>query len=390
MRILIANYEFPPIGGGASKVSYQLARTLVRQGHQVIVLTSRYGELPPYEVLDGIEVHRVRSRRCGMHDCGVFGALTFLLFALPELRRILNDNQVDVVHYFFGLPTGLLSLYSHGIRRIPYVISLRGSDVPLYDRDSRKLVFLHRLTRGLSHRIWSKAAAVFAVSKGLRQLAADSFPDVPIGVIYNGAAVVAREPRAEDGERSLRLVCVARLIPRKGLHDLFDALATLAGVDWKLTVVGTGPSEESLRRYAETLSIAERIHFAGYCNRDQVRQHYLEADVFVLPTHSEAFANVILEAMAASLPVVASDVGGVAEAVTDGTTGILVPPRSPRLLAAAIRRLAEDATERTRLGSAGQRRIREYFSWDNIAKLYGSVYSEAVIPADLEPQEQFD
>ena len=171
LKILIANYEFPPIGGGASKVSYELAKTLVNLGHEVHVLTSRIGGMPSFESIDGIIVHRVWSWRNGIHDCGLKGAFTYLLSALPRLRRILNTEDIDVVHYFFGLPTGFLSLYSNNIRGIPYIVSLRGSDVPLYDLDSRKLVFLHRLTRPISRHIWRRASRVIAVSRGLRDLA---------------------------------------------------------------------------------------------------------------------------------------------------------------------------------------------------------------------------
>jgi len=102
LKILIANYEFPPIGGGASKVSFELARKLVGQGHEVFVLTSRYGDAPSVETVDGIFVHRVWSWRIGVHDCGVRGALTYLMSALPRLRRILKDERIEVVHYFLG------------------------------------------------------------------------------------------------------------------------------------------------------------------------------------------------------------------------------------------------------------------------------------------------
>jgi glycosyltransferase involved in cell wall biosynthesis len=145
MRVLIANYEFPPVGGGASKVSYELAKKLVEKGHDVVVLTSRYGNLDRFEKRDGIMIHRVWSWRKGIHDSGLRGAFTYLISALPVLRRILKTEPIDVVHYFFGLPTGLLSVYSHGIAKKPYIISLRGSDVPLYDRDSSKLMMLHRM-----------------------------------------------------------------------------------------------------------------------------------------------------------------------------------------------------------------------------------------------------
>jgi len=366
-------------------VSFELARKLVGQGHEVFVLTSRYGDAPSVETVDGIFVHRVWSWRIGVHDCGVRGALTYLMSALPRLRRILKDERIEVVHYFFGLPTGLLSLYSHSIKKIPYIVSLRGSDVPLYDCDSKTLRFLHWLTRSLSYKIWRDASQVVAVSGGLAKLASATFPDIDVGVIYNGIDInentQVRRPSGHNGR--LRLICVSRLIPRKGLNDLLDALATLPELDFELSLVGEGPSESELRILAQKHGIAGKTIFVGYCTREEVQAHYLNSDVFVLPTHSDAFANVILEAMSASLPVIACEVGGVAEAVVDRETGILVSPQQPDQLAAAIQKLADDEGLRAAFGQAGKRRVRDLFSWNENAMRYAQAYEDAMGTSDL-------
>ena len=379
MRVLIANYEFPPVGGGASKVSYELAKKLVGKGHDVVVLTSQFGNLARFEERDGIIIHRVWSWRKGIHDSGLRGAFTYLMSALPAMRRILKTEPIDVVHYFFGLPTGLLSLYSHGIAEIPYIVSLRGSDVPLYDRDSSKLMLLHRATKSLSHRIWRSASRVFAVSDGLRQLAEESFPDVSVEVIHNGVDIIdprLLSVRAHDVS-SLRLVCVSRLIPRKGIADLLQALAGLTNVECELTVAGEGPIDTELKGLAAKLGISDRVKFVGYKSPEELNQCYVDADAFVLPTRSDAFANVILEAMAAALPVIATDVGGVAEAVVDGETGILVEPKQPDQLASAIQVLANDRSLAKRYGRAGQERVLRHFTWTSISDRYIEAYSDA-------------
>ena len=274
----------------------------------------------------------------------------------------------------------MLSLYSYSVRKLPYIVSLRGSDVPLYDRDSRKLRILHALTRPLSHKIWCDASRVFAVSNGLGKLANASFPDIHVGVIHNGVDVPDHnEPRcAKSDDKQIRLICVSRLIPRKGIHNLLDTLAGLSDLDVHLTLIGAGPSEPALKALAESLHISHLVSFAGYCTPGEVDAHCLQSDIFVLPTHSDAFANVILEAMSAGLPVVASDVGGVAEAVVDGETGILVRPRQTDDLAQAIRKLAEDAELRIRLGAAGKMRARKVFAWEKNARLHLKAYVNAI------------
>jgi glycosyltransferase involved in cell wall biosynthesis len=360
-------------------VSYELAKKLVKKGHDVVVLTSRFGDLARLEKRDGIIIHRVWSWRKGIHDSGLRGAFTYLLTALPVLRRILKEERIDVVHYFFGLPTGLLSLYSHGIARKPYMISLRGSDVPLYDRDSMKLMALHRVTRSISHQIWRNASSVFAVSHGLRKLAQESFPDISVGVIHNGVDVIDEATlggRTQEDSR-LRLVCVSRLIPRKGIADLLQALALARNVECELTVVGEGPIAGELEGLAAKLGLSERVSFAGYKSSEELKQYYIDADAFILPTRSDAFANVILEAMAAALPVIATDVGGVAEAVVDGETGIVVEPRQPDQLAAAIQALADDRTLAEHYGRSGRIRVRRFFTWAINSDRYIEAYFEA-------------
>jgi glycosyltransferase involved in cell wall biosynthesis len=384
MKVLIANYEFPPVGGGGSKASFALARALVRRGQQVTVLTSGYPGAPSVEEFDNITVHRVWSWRKGVHDCGLRGAITFLISALPRLRSILRSEDIDVVHYFFGLPTGLLSIYSHGIAKVPYVVSLRGSDVPFYDCESRKLRLLHRLTWGASRRIWSGASEVFAVSKGLKQLAEKSCPELTIDVIYNGVDCNFR-PRESYGadarEAPVRISCVSRLIPRKGLGDLIEAVASLDDLRLELVLIGAGPSEEALRELASQRGISDRVLFVGYCAPQTVMAENERADLFVLPTHSEAFANVILEAMSTGLPVVATRVGGVAEAVLDGETGILVDAHQPEQLAAAIRKLAENPDLRAAFGRAGRERVHKQFTWERATSRYIDAYRGALAGA---------
>jgi glycosyltransferase involved in cell wall biosynthesis len=170
---------------------------------------------------------------------------------------------------------------------------------------------------------------------------------------------------------------VSRLIPRKGIEDLLRALAGNIKVEFELTVAGEGPIDAELKGLAATLGISDRVKFVGYKSPEELSQCYVDADAFVLPTRSDAFANVILEAMAAALPVIATNVGGVAEAVVDGETGLLVEPRQPDQLASAIGVLANDRNLAERYGRAGQKRALKHFTWTSISDRYIEAYSEA-------------
>lgn len=381
MRILLVNYEFPPIGGGASRASFCIARELVRLGHHVDVITSRFGGMPDSEEVEGMLIHRVWSWRKGIHDCGLRGAATFLLSALPRLHRLLREKQFDLVHYFFSLPTGLLSAYSCGVRGVPYVVSLRGSDVPRYDLASRKLRWMHAATLRLTRGIWQNAARVVAVSDGLRQLAKESFPHMQIDVIHNGVDALATHAPSGRQARTLRIACVSRLIPRKGLGDLLRAVALLPDLDLELKIAGGGHAARDLTALAVELGVQRRVEFLGEQVVADVRRLYASADIFMLPTHSDAFANVILEAMSAGLPVVVTDVGGAREAVEHGTNGLLVQPHAPAEIASAIRQLAADPQLRRRMSQANLAKIERCFTWQAVARQYSTVYARALEPA---------
>jgi glycosyltransferase involved in cell wall biosynthesis len=383
-NVLLLNYEFPPMGGGAGNASFQIARCLVAAGHRVDVVTSRIAGQPSLEEIEGVRVHRVRSFRRGIQECGMVGAWSYLAFAWPVCRRLARERRYDVVHYFFGLPTGLLSLVTPGLGRLPGVVSLRGSDVPGYDASSPLLRLAHALLLPLTRRVWRRADAVVANSLSLREQALRACPGLAIGMIPNGIDTESFKPAdpaaraARAGRPPVRLLSVARLIPRKGLDHLLDAMAQLRDERVDLTLQGCGRDAERLRRQACELGLEGRVHFAGFKERALLPAVYAQADVFVLPSLSESCAMALLEAMACGLPAVVTDVGGMAEHVEQEANGLRVPAAEPRALAEALRRLVRDPELRRAMGERNAERIRAGYSWDAVAARYLDVYAEAI------------
>jgi glycosyltransferase involved in cell wall biosynthesis len=310
MRLLFVNYEFPPVGGGAAYASLATARELQALGHQVDFLTTATRGNESDELMDGIQVYRVRSFRRGVHESGLLGALSFLGFASLRLGMLARRNDYDAYHYYFSLPTGLLTFVPGAHRRKPYVVSLRGSDVPGYDP---ALTHQHRALMPLTRRIWRGAHRVVANSADLRRLALQSVPDVTIDVILNGTHVNANSyPR--EARAGVRILAVSRLIARKGLDTLITALARPGNGDLSLDL---------LQQLARDCGVAERVRFHGFVDRAGLESLYLGADIFVLASVAESCSMALLEAMAVGLPVVASRVGGTVELIEHGSNGLL-------------------------------------------------------------------
>ena len=384
IRVLLLNYEYPPNGGGAGVATEMLARSLAARGARVDVVTAGATESTESTLMwDGhadeegiLSVHRVKCRRRSVHQAGMLDAAGYLVAARPVIRRLLATHAYDVAHLFFSLPTGALLPFLD-LRGVPVVVSLRGSDVPGYDPHNRALARAHLLLRPLTRWIWRRADRVVAVCDSLGALALRTLPGLRYSVVHNGVDLERFRPSARHRlARTDRIRClaVARLVERKGLRDLIRALALLERDRFELEIVGTGPDQAALRLLCAELGVVDEVRFSGALDRPSLAARYRAADLFTLPSTSEAFGNVFAEALASGLPIVGTMVGGIPELVDHGVNGLLVPPGEPAALAAAIRALADDPRRRREMARRNRHRAESSLEWDQIAERYLSVY----------------
>jgi glycosyltransferase involved in cell wall biosynthesis len=193
-------------------------------------------------------------------------------------------------------------------------------------------------------------------------------------VIYNGVDVNEYPPARPGARKALRIACVANFNPWKDQVAAVEAVALVrsAGLDVTLVLVGSGPRASAIRAAVSKHGLDEHVEFAGQVTPNaQLRR----ADVFLLPTVQEGFSNALLEAMAAGLPVVATDVGGNREAFTDGEGGRLVPPRDPSAIAAALLEIGADPAQMRRMGAANRARVAEHFTIQQSAERLARFYA---------------
>lgn len=385
-RLLLVNYEYPPLGGGAANATANMARELAVQGVEVTVLTAAFGTLPRRETTPaGVRIHRIPSLRRRADRSSVVEMLAFLALSLPAAVRLARAWRPDATIAFFGVPGGPAGWLLKALLGVPYVVSLRGGDVPGFQYDG--IALFHRLAGPMIGFLWRRAAAVVANSDGLADLARRFAPDVPVTVVANGVdATLFRPvdspspPRGEgwgEGETPatgfpgapLRLLVVGRLVRQKGVDLILEAMARTS-IPLDLTVVGDGGARAALEAQAAALGLQTRVRFAGWLERTALPDAYRAADLFVFPSRDEGMPNVVLEAMASGLPVAATDIAGNRDLVVDGETGFLLPVDDVAALAAALERLAADPDLRRRMGAAGRARAVERFSWAAVATAY--------------------
>ena len=219
MRILTLNYEFPPIGGGGSPVSYELGRELVAQGHQVDVVTMGFDGLPAREVVDGINVFGCRACASGARSARPTRWPRSCSRRCPELRGSPPARNYDVNHTHFIVPTGLLARLLKTWTGLPFVVTMHGSDVPGYNPD--RFGLQHRLLGPLWKWILHGADQLISPSQFLRKLVDQRPHGRPISIIPNGFRY---ERFRADLPKERRILLVSRMLPRKGVQYLLAAL----------------------------------------------------------------------------------------------------------------------------------------------------------------------
>lgn len=370
--------------GGTERQLVEVASALVCLGWKVSVY-SMAGTGPLQAALEraGVTViHPPLNRSPGIKR------ILAAIFAVPHLLFSMLRLRPAIVHfilpeaYLVGAPLAKTA-------RIPIKIMSRRS-LNLY----QKTWLVRKMERWLHHSM----DAVLGNSRSvIRQLKEEGVPADHLGLIYNGIdpeAFTNTEMRDASrkslciGSDALVLCMIANLFPYKGHEDLIDALALaekqmperwcllLAGGDYG---IGT-----RLKSKAEQVGLAKNILFLGL--RTDIPALLAASDVGILCSHQEGFANAILEGMATRLPMIVTDVGGNSEAVTDGVTGIVVPPKDPKRLSDAIVRLAQTPSMRSAYGAAGRQRITERFKMDHCVALHDQLYRELLAgrtPADI-------
>ncbi|HUE97719.1 MAG TPA: glycosyltransferase family 4 protein [Anaerolineales bacterium] len=367
MRILIINSEYPPIGGGAGNASAHIAVQFEKMQYKVTVVTSRFGNLPHKEQNGNVTIYRVPAFRRRQDRSHPLEQIIFILSASFWSVSLIRRLKPNAALAFFGVPSGVVAWLVKKIYGIPYVISLRGGDVPGFRPYDFHIY--HRLMAPFLRIIWRNASAVVANSNGLRSLANTFDSGFEIPVISNGVDLEAYKMADRDWSFP-RLLSVGRIVHQKGLDLAMRALGGLKDFHWEWRIAGDGPQMDALQSLAKELGIAERIVFLGWQSREQVMECYQQANVFLFPSRHEGMPNAMLEAMASGLPVIASCVAGSEELVIDGETGYLVPSEEIDLLRARLRKILKDATLRRQMGSASRQHAEENYSWESTARQY--------------------
>lgn len=375
LRILVLNYEYPPLGGGGGRFTADLCRQLTQMGHSIRVLTGYFPGLPRVEFRDGVTIYRPWSRRRQQHTCSVGEMGLFLLSGLFPALGQARRWRPHLMHAHFAVPTGVLSYFLHLMTGIPYVLSSQLGDVP--GGVPVQTEHLFKWLKPLTRPIWRTAARVTVPSSHIRTLAQQSYPEVPMDVVFNGVRLEGQLRSSPTPHRPVRLIFAGRFSPQKNLLFLIDVLQQVKDLEWQLEMLGDGPDMPSLRERVARAGLTRRVTLPGWVAPDRVAELMSRGDILVLPSLSEGLPLAGVQALAAGLAILGSDVGGIADVVHPGRNGFLCQVNDTPGFVQALGTLLTDEGLLARM-KAESRRLARVFDIRQIAIRFDGIFRRAV------------
>ncbi len=365
MKILVLNYEFPPLGGGTGNATYYLLKEFSKfKDLEIDLVTSSACKFRIEKFSDNITIHFLDiDKKENLHYQSNKNLLKYSWKAYKYSKKLKKQKKFDLIHAFFGIPCGFIAMKL----RVPYIVSLRGSDVPFYNK---RFYWLDKLIfKRLSRVVWKKAKAVIANSQDLKNLALQTSPKEKISIIYNSVDIQKFKPIPDKQAKNkiIKIISTGRLIKRKGYEYLIEAVAEMNNIQVEL--IGDGNLKEELEKLAKEKEA--NISFLGKKKHNELVLYLQKADIFCLPSLNEGMSNSLLEAMACGLPIITTDTGGARELIKDN--GFIVGKGSSPEIKRAIKNYL-DNPELLKQHGQKSREIAEKMSWDNVALEYKETY----------------
>jgi glycosyltransferase involved in cell wall biosynthesis len=386
MKVCLLTTSFPRFEGDYAGVFvFDLATWLRKQGIEVEVVAPYEVGIPKSEVMNGIKVSRFRymipRRWQRIAYLGGIPAnlrrywlaraqlpLFFLAFFFRALRACRGCDVIHAYWIFGGLVAALLS----AVTAKPAVLTVQGSDI--------NVLYENRWLRRFRAFVVRRVAKIIAVSNPLaervRELGAEADK---VAMIPNGADTSIFADCSSDNPFQSRLVWVGRLSREKGVRYLIEAMAKVVKEfpQAQLTLVGDGPLRGDVERRISELALTENVQLTGMVSHEDIPGYLSRSDLLVLPSLSEGLPLVLVEAMSAGKPVVATRVGGIPDVLCENggeQTGTLVDPGDSQALAQAISTMLNDPEKARLMGRNGRRRVERVYAWPTIAQQTAELY----------------
>ena len=397
MKILMLTWEYPPrVVGGIARVVYDLSRTLIKDGHDVTVVTYKDGDAPYFEDDKGVKVYRVDNYMINPNNfIDWIMQLNFNLIAKAN-EIIAEQGNFDVIHAHDWLVAYAAKTLKNSYN-IPIVATIHATES---GRNSGIHDETQRYINDTEWMLTYEASEVIVNSNYMKNelqrlfgLPYEKINVVPNGVnlnLFNGIErdYTFRRRFAMDNEKII--LFMGRLVYEKGVQHLISAMPKILNGyhDSKLVICGKGGMLEELQAQANNLGISNKVYFAGYMQGKDVQKMYKAADIAVFPSTYEPFGIVALEAMLSENPVVVSDIGGLNEIVQHRENGMKTYCGNPNSIADSILELLYDHKLCADITKKAKNKVRNDYNWSKIAQDTHFTYQKAICQSMAEKQKR--
>ena len=362
MKILIVNFEYPPLGGGGGVATKDIAETL-SDHHDVHFITTAPQDGVKEEKQGGVHLHRVAV--LGRNKTQTASLLSLVTFVFPAFVRgffLCNKEKFDVINAQFVIPSGIPASLLSFLFGIPFVLSFVGGDI--YDPTKGMSPHRHWYLRLIISLVTMRASACTAISEDTKKRAQELHNVTKkIVVTHLGIQPISVESvdRASLGmvDTVLSAVTIGRLIPRKGYDALLRSWRSLS--DIHLYIMGEGPLRDELQKSILEYGLQDCVHLMGYVSEEKKRQVLEQSDIYVSAAEHEGFGIVYLEAMDAGLPLVTIANGGHEDFLVDGVNALFVPAGDVSALSLSIQRLVDDEDMREAMAEKNKEDAKNFY-----------------------------
>lgn len=301
MNVLMLNYEYPPLGGGGAAVCRDISEKLVAKGHFVTVITMNMRGLKEYEVINGVHVHRVKCWRSKEKVCHPWEQMTYCISAFNYINHKVDIDSYDVIHCHFIIPTGLLAYWIKKKYKKEYILTAQGSDV--IGHNNKRFKTLYSIIKPGWIKIVENAKVLTAPSDYLIDKIHKTIQKECV-LIPNGLCL--KDYHCSEKKKTIITLC--RLQESKGIQDLIKALTKVNLNGWKVLILGDGPYKSELLRMINEYGLEDQVSLLGYVSDEERFKYLSEAGLYFTGSWFEAMPISVLEAMASSCNIIASDI----------------------------------------------------------------------------------
>ena len=395
MKILMLTWEYPPrVVGGISRVVHDLSHRLIKDGHEVTVVTYRDGDVPYFEDDKGVKVHRIDNYMINPNNfIEWIMQMNFAMVAKAN-QIIVEEGSFDIIHAHDWLVAYAAKAIKESFG-IPIVSTIHateaGRNSGIHDETQRYINDTEWMLTYESTEVIVNSNYMKNELQRLFGLPFEKINVVPNGVNLNIFAGVERDYEfrrryAMDNEKII--LFMGRLVYEKGIQNLIAAMPKILNGynDAKLVIAGKGGMIDELRQQVHALGIDNKVYFAGYMNGKDVQKMYKAADISVFPSTYEPFGIVALEAMLSENPIVVSDIGGLNEIVQHRENGMKAYAGNPNSIADSVLELLFDHQLCNNIVKKAKNKVRNEYNWNKIAQDTHFTYQKAICEIVAERQ----